>query len=148
MRCPPLEEVVMRLRARTLSFEELAARCGWDGALRLVAAAALKARIDGARGSVVCLRTKSIWACDAKVYRTFCVPRNAAVEAVRRALRIAKEAGVGPFWSAPLRKRKTNCWRREDAERLVAVLLDGLAPARRRARRDMRRFVPDAGGGA
>jgi len=135
MRCPPLEEVVVRLRARTLSFEELAARCGWDGALRLVVAAAIKARLDGERGSIVCLRAKSLWMCEQHVFKTFCVPRNAAVEAVRRALRIAKEAGVAPFWSAPLTKRKTNCWRREDAERLVAVLLDGLAPAKARRRR-------------
>jgi len=148
MTCPSLEEVVRGLRGRTLSFESLMYRCGWDGALRLVVAAAIKARLDGERGSIVCLRAKSLWMCEQHVFKTFCVPRNAAVEAVRRALRIAKEAGVAPFWSAPLRKRKTNCWRREDAERLVAVLLDGLTPARRRARRDMRRFVPDAGGGA
>ena len=135
MICPTLEEVVRGLRARTLSFEALMYRCGWDGALRMVAAAAIKARLDGARGSVVCLRTRSIWACDAKVYRTFCVPKSAAVEAVRRALRIAKEAGVGPFWSAPLRKRKTNCWAREDAERLVELLLDGLTPAKAGRRR-------------
>ena len=134
MRCPSLEEVAERLRGRSLSFEALSYRCGWEGALRLIAAAAIKIRADGERGSVVCLRTKSLWACDAKASGTFCVPQSAAVEAVRRVLRVAEEAGIKPFWTAPPRKRKTNCWMKEDAERLVEVLLDGLAPARGRRR--------------
>jgi FAD/FMN-containing dehydrogenase len=134
MRCPSLEEVVRGLRGRTLSFEALAYRCGWEGALRLIAAAAIKIRADGERGSVVCVRTRSLWACDAKVFGTFCVPQSAAVEAIRRALRAAEEAGIKPLWAAPLRKRKTNCWTKEDAERLVEVLLDGLAPTKGRRR--------------
>jgi len=134
MRCPSLEEVARGLRGRTLSFEALSYRCGWEGALRLVAAAAIKIRAEGERGSVVCLRTRSLWACDAKVSRTFCVPQSAAVEAVRRVLRVAEEAGIKPFWAAPLRKRKTNCWTKEDAERLVEVLLDGITPAKGRRR--------------
>ena len=147
MRCPSLEEVARGLRGRTLSFEALSYRCGWEGALRLVAAAAIKIRAEGERGSVVCLRAKSLWACDAKVSRTFCLPKSAAVEAVRRVLRVAEEAGIKPFWAAPLRKRKTNCWTKEDAERLVEVLLDGITPAKGR-RRVRRGDAPSFSGGA
>ncbi|MDT7870618.1 MAG: hypothetical protein RQ839_10625 [Thermoproteus sp.] len=135
MRCPGLEEVVRGLRGRSLSFEALSYRCGWEGALRLVAAAAIKIRAEGERGSVVCLRARSLWMCEQHVFRTFCLPKSAAVEAVRKALRVAEEAGVKPFWAAPLRKRRTTCWTKEDAERLVAVLLDGLSPTKGRRRR-------------
>jgi len=135
MACPPLEEVVRGLRGRTLSFEALMYRCGWDGALRLVAAAALKIRAEGERGSIVCLRARSLWACEHHVFRTFCLPKSAAVEAVRRALAAARIAGIEPVWVAPLRKRRNTCWAKEDAERLAAVLLDGLTPTKGRRRR-------------
>lgn len=135
MTCPTLEEVVRGLRARTLSFEALMYRCGRDGALRLVAAAAIKIRAEGERGSIVCLRARSLWMCGHHVFRTFCLPKSAAVEAVKRALAAAKIAGIEPFWVAPLRKRRNTCWAKEDAERLVAVLLDGLAPAKAGRRR-------------
>jgi hypothetical protein len=141
MTCPSLDEVAKGLSGRFLSFEALMHRCGWDGALRLVAAAALKIRVDGERGSIVCLRAKSLWICDAHVYRTFCLPKPAAVEAVRRALAMAESAGIEPFWIAPLKKRRNTCWAKEDAERLIAILLDGITPANRSRRRRIYRGI-------
>ena len=145
MRCPSLDEVVKGLRGRSLSFEALAYKCGRDGALRLVAAAALKMRLEGELGSVVCLHARPLWICGTRGLQTFCLPRYAARDAVKKALAVAENVGIRPFWIAPLKKRHNLCWAKEDAEKLVAALLDGLKPAkgRRRARRDMRRFVPE-----
>jgi len=124
MRCPSLEEVVRGLRGRSLSFEALSYRCGWEGALRLIAAAVLSIRLDGARGVVVCVSARPLWACNS-ARSTLCLPRAAAVRAMVLVRRTAEEAGIRPLWSSPLKKGKKTCWLEADARKLVEALLNG-----------------------
>jgi hypothetical protein len=134
MRCPPLEEVVERLRGRTLSFEALAYRCGREEALRLVAAAVLQILLDGARGVVVCVGARPLWACNG-ARSTLCLPKAAAVRALVLARRTAEEAGIRPLWSSPLKKAKKVCWLEADARKLLKALLNGGRRTSGRARR-------------
>jgi hypothetical protein len=124
MRCPSLEEVVRGLRGRSLSFEALVRRCGRDEALRLVAAAVLSIRLDGARGVVVCVSARPLWSCNG-ARSTLCLPKAAAARALVLVRRTAEEAGIRPLWSSPLKKAKKICWLEADARKLLRALLNG-----------------------
>jgi len=124
MRCPSLEEVAGGLRGRSLSFEALVRRCGRDEALRLIAAAVLSIRLDGARGVVVCVGARPLWTCN-HAHSTLCLPKAAAARALVLVRRTAEEAGIRPLWSSPLKKAKKICWLEADARKLLRALLNG-----------------------
>jgi len=135
MTCPTLEEVVRGLRSRRLSFDALVKRCGGkEEAHRMIAAAVLRIWLDGARGVVICVSARPLWACNS-ARSTLCLPKAAAVRALIAARRAAEEVGVRPLWSSPLKKAKKICWLEADARKLVEALLNGRRRASGRARR-------------